>query len=289
MTVPVLRGVSEVADRYDGFILDLWGVVHDGVTVFSGVIDALELLRAAGKKVVFLSNAPRRAHVVAEQLNEFGITDQLHDGVMSSGEATWRYLNARPDNWSQTLGRSCLRIGPARDLGILEGLNLDPVESVTAADFMLVTGPHDGMNSTEPYDAMLREAHAAGKRMICANPDREVIRGGVRQICAGAIAERYEDLGGEVRWYGKPNPTVYKECLELLKITNKSRILSIGDSYKTDIKGANMAGLDALLVAGGIHSGDLVDASGKLDSSRTGERARAEGVHLIGVVGAFVW
>ena len=289
MTVPVLQGVSEVADRYEGFILDLWGVVHDGVTVFPGVIDALERLRAAGKKLVFLSNAPRRAHIVAEQLNAFGVTDLLYDGVMSSGEVTWRYLDARPDDWSQSLGQSCLQIGPDRDLGILKGLDIDPAKSVAEADFILVTGPNDRMHSAEPYDAMLREAHADGKRMICANPDREVIRGGIRQICAGAIAERYENLGGEVRWHGKPDPTIYEECFQFLKTTNKSGILGIGDSYTTDIKGANMAGLDALLVAGGIHGSDLIHTSGNLDGSRTGERAKAEGVHLIGVVEAFVW
>ena len=289
MSIPVLQGLRNVVDRYEGFVVDLWGVVHDGVTVFPGVIDALERLHAAGKKLVFLSNAPRRAHVVAKQLDGFGITERLHDGVMSSGEATWRYLDTRPDDWSKSLGRTCLRIGPKRDLGILEGLDLDPVESVAEADFILVTGPRDHMNSAEPYDAMLQEAYAARKRMICSNPDREVIRGGVRQICAGAIAERYESLGGEVRWYGKPDPTIYDECFRLLNIAERSRILGIGDSFTTDIKGANAAGLDALLVARGIHADDLVDTTGTLDGARIAARADETGVRLIGAVDAFVW
>lgn len=289
MSVPILQGLRDVADRYDGFVLDLWGVVHDGVTVFPGVVDALERLHGAGKKLVFLSNAPRRAHVVAAQLDGFGITERLHDGVMSSGEATWRYLDTRPDDWSMSLGRACLRIGPGRDLGILEGLDLDPVDSMTEADFILVTGPRDQMNSAEPYDAMLREAHKARKPMICANPDREVIRGGIRQICAGAIAERYADLGGEVRWYGKPDPTIYDDCFRLLDIPDRSRILGIGDSFATDIKGANAAGLDALLVARGIHADDLVDPAGALDGTRIAARADATEVRLIGAVNAFVW
>ena len=100
--------MRNVVDQYEGFVLDLWGVVHNGVTVFPGVVDALERLHAAGKKLVFLSNAPRRAHVVAEQLYGFGITEHLHDGVMSSGEATWRYLDTRSDDWSKSLGRNCL-------------------------------------------------------------------------------------------------------------------------------------------------------------------------------------
>ena len=125
--------------------------------------------------------------------------------------------------------------------------------------------------------------------MICANPDREVIRGGVRQICAGAIAERYESLGGEVRWYGKPDPTIYNECFRLLDITDRSRILGIGDSFTTDIKGANAAGLDALLVGRGIHADVLFDKTGTLDGARIAARADETDVHLIGAVGAFVW
>ncbi len=289
MSIPILQGLRDVVEDYEGYVLDLWGVVHDGVSVFPGVVAALERLHAAGKKLVFLSNAPRRAHVVAEQLDDFGITEHLHDGVMSSGEATWRYLDTRPDDWSKSLGRACLRIGPGRDLGILEGLDLDPVESVAGADFILVTGPRDQMNSAEPYVEILQEAHAAHKLMICANHDLEVVRGGVRQICAGAIAERYQGLGGDVRWYGKPDPTIYDECFQLLDIADRSRILGIGDSFATDIKGANAAGLDALLVARGIHADDLVDTTGALDGARIAARADAMDVRLIGAVDAFVW
>ena len=207
MTVPVLAGLRDVVDRYDGFVLDLWGVVHDGVTVFPGVIDALARLRGAGKRMVFLSNAPRRAHLVAEQLDGFGITAAMHDGVMSSGEATWQYLKTRPDDWSAALGRHCLRIGPARDNRALEGLEFEEAADAETADFILVTGPRDQMTSAAPYEDMLRVAYERRLPMVCANPDREVIRGGVRQICAGAIAERYAEMGGDVCWHGKPDPT----------------------------------------------------------------------------------
>lgn len=289
MTVPVLAGLRDVADGYDGFVLDLWGVVHDGVTVFPGVTDALARLRNAGKRMVFLSNAPRRAHLVAEQLDGFGITVAMHDGVMSSGEATWQYLKTRPDDWSRVLGRRCLRIGPARDNRALEGLDFEEAESAESADFILVTGPRDQMTSAAPYEDMLRIARERRLPMVCANPDREVIRGGVRQICAGAIAERYEELGGDVCWHGKPDPTVYAGCFEMLGIGEKARILGIGDSFATDIRGANAAGLDALLVARGIHGDDLVGPDGGLDGDRIAERAAAADVRLIGAISAFVW
>lgn len=289
MSVPILGGLRDVAGKYDGFILDLWGVVHDGVTVFPGVVDALRQLHAGGKKLVFLSNAPRRATVIAAQLEGFGISADLHDGVMSSGEATWRYLSERPDTWSQSLGRNCLRVGPGRDLGILEGLDLDAVDEVEAADFVLVTGPRDGLESAEPYDDMLNAALSRALPMICANPDLEVIRGGVRQICAGAIAERYRNMGGDVRWYGKPDAEIYSGCFKMLGIDDKSRILGIGDSFATDIRGANAAGLEALLVARGIHGDDLVTPDGALDGNLIADRAAAANVSVIGALAEFVW
>ena len=289
MTTPILQGMHAVAERYDGFVLDLWGVVHDGVTVFPGVIDALERLRDASKKLVFLSNAPRRAEIVAAQLDEFGITAALHHGVMSSGEATWRHLHDRPDEWYRGLGSNCLRIGPVRDNQVLKGLTFEEADSVENADFVLVTGPQDLMSTAEPYDDMLAVARERDLPMVCANPDLEVIRGGVRQICAGAIAARYEAQGGDVRWHGKPDASVYEPCFEMLGITDKSRILGIGDSFATDIKGANAAGLDALLVARGIHGDDLVGADGTLDGDRIAYSAAAAGVTVIGAMSEFVW
>jgi HAD superfamily hydrolase (TIGR01459 family) len=289
VSVSVIQGLRDVAGNYDGFVLDLWGVVHDGVTVFPGVVDALQQLHAAGKKLVFLSNAPRRAHMVAAQLDGFGITASLHDGVMSSGEAAWRYLHDRPDDWAQNLGPQCLLIGPERDNAALDGLGFNEAEGVESADFVLVTGPKDQMNSAEPYEDMLRTAFERRLPMICANPDREVIMGGVRQICAGAIAERYEDMGGDVRWYGKPDPTIYDECFRLLQINDRTRILGIGDSFTTDIRGANAAGLDALLVARGIHGEELIDADGKLDGALIAARTKSDDVQLIGAVSEFVW
>ena len=289
MKTSILQGMRAVADCYDGYIVDLWGVVHDGVTVFPGVIDTLEKLRAFSKKVVFLSNAPRRAKVVELQLSGLGIPAKLHNGVMSSGEATWRHLRDQPDEWYKALGRRCFHIAPARDNQALQGLKFDEVASIESADFILVTGPRDSMISAEPYDDMLTIARERNLPMVCANPDREVIRGGIRQICAGTVAERYEAKGGNVRWHGKPDPSIYEQCFEMLGIKNKSKILGIGDSFATDIKGANAAGLDALLVAGGIHSDDLLRANGTLDGNRITACANTAGARIIGAISEFVW
>lgn len=287
---PILKGLRTVAMDYDGFVLDLWGVVHDGVTVFPGVVEALAKLRAEGKRLMFLSNAPRRAAVVADQLADFGIPHDLHDGVLTSGEITWRHLDTRPDAWYRSLGRACFRLGPGRDLGLLDGLDLDLVDSIATADFVLVTGPMtDREADAATYDKILGEAYARKLPMICANPDREVIRGGHRQICAGAIAERYERLGGGVRWHGKPDPSIYSDCLAKLRIADRARVLAVGDSFATDIRGANAARLDALLVAHGIHSAALAGPDGALDGRRIAEGAAAAGVIVIGALPALFW
>ena len=289
MNIAVLNGLQEIAENYDGFILDLWGVVHDGLTLFPGVIHALKQLRANSKKLVFLSNAPRRAHVISAQLEDFGIQNKLFDGIVSSGEVTWRYLDTRPDDWAHILGNACLQIGPNRDRSIIEDLNLKIVNSLEEADFILVTGPKDPINSADAYDEILREAQTNKIPMICANPDREVIRGGIRQICAGAIAERYERIGGDVRWHGKPNSTIYQECFRLLEIENHKRILGIGDSFSTDILGANAAGIDALLVADGIHSDDLMDVNNCIDTKNLTKLVDAAGAKLTGVIRELTW
>ena len=290
MTTPILDGLRRIAHGYDGFIFDLWGVVHDGVTVFPGVVETFTKLRGDGKRLVFLSNAPRRSAVVEEQLTAFGIPRELHDGVVTSGEITWRHLDSRPDDWYRRLGRRCFRLGPGRDLGILEGLDLDRVETLDSAEFVLVTGPSgDRESAPESYDAMLGEAFRRKLPMICANPDRVVVRGGHRQICAGAIAERYEAMGGSVRWHGKPDAAIYEDCFDLMGLHDRDRILGIGDSFATDIRGANAAGLDALLVARGIHAEDLVDSNGRLDGDRIARHAAAAGVSVIGAMSELVW
>ncbi|MEX2629808.1 MAG: TIGR01459 family HAD-type hydrolase [Tistlia sp.] len=255
--LPALAGLREIAGRYDGLICDLWGVLHDGHTAFPHAIDCLERLRAAGKRVVVLSNAPRRALEIESKMNELGIRAGLYDRVVSSGEEAWRHLKQRPDDWYRALGRRGHHLGSDRDKGMREGLDVTWVEDLSEADFLLNTGAHLGQERVEDYEAELAAAVALGLPMICANPDLEVIAGGLRQICAGALARRYEQLGGRVRYHGKPHPEVYDACLEALAGVPKQRVLAVGDSLRTDIAGACAIGVDSLLVIGGIHAEEL--------------------------------
>ncbi len=271
----ILDGIAPLAGRYDGFVLDLWGVVHDGSRPYPGVVEALERLRAAGKRVAFLSNAPRRSRVVETQLAGMGIAKGTHyDGVITSGELVWRHLDRRDTPFFARLGSRVFHIGPDRDHSVIEGLALDFVDSPAQADFVLNTGPDPrrGPKSVEPYEETLAACAGLGLPMVCANPDLAVMVASERLICAGALAERYREMGGEVAEIGKPDPAVYPPVLELLGVPRRERVVAIGDSPHTDLAGAQAAGLDAVWALTGL----AADAHGDDPSPELLRKALAE-------------
>lgn len=264
--VPFHSGLSAVAERYDAFIIDLWGVMHDGVRAYPAAVEALRRLKRAGKRTVMLSNAPRRAAVIAARNAEMGLPADLPDHLLSSGEDAWQHLKHRPDPWYQALGKRCYHLGPERDLGMREGLDLVFVARLAEADFILNTGILHDLDQVETYRHFLDEGLARGLPMICANPDLIVMRGEAMEICAGALALDYEQKGGDVRWHGKPHPEVYRSCFALLEGIPPSRIAAIGDSLRTDIAGAQASGIASIFIAGGIHGEELhVDSKGQVD------------------------
>jgi HAD superfamily hydrolase (TIGR01459 family) len=271
----ILDGIAPLAGRYDGFVLDLWGVVHDGRRPYPGVVEALERLRAAGKHVAFLSNAPRRSRVVETQLAGMGIAKGTHyDGVITSGELVWRHLDRRDTPFFARLGSRVFHIGPDRDYSVIEGLALDFADSPAQADLVLNTGPDPrrGPKSVEPYEETLAACAGLGLPMVCANPDLAVMVAGERLICAGALAERYREMGGEVAEIGKPDPAVYPPVLELLGVPRRERVVAIGDSPHTDLAGAQAAGLDAVWALTGL----AADAHGEDPSPELLRKALAE-------------
>ena len=291
MNLRLLTGLREIAADYDGFILDLWGVLHDGSKPYPGVLEALAQLKAADKRIAVLSNAPRRAALVASRMAEIGIPPELYDHVHSSGEEAWQHLKHRDDPFYAALGRACYHLGPSRDDNMVEGIDLERVASVEEAEFILNTGPSWGWEETvADYEALLVAARARDLPMVCANPDLVVIHEGRPAICAGALAQRYEVLGGRVRWHGKPFPSVYATCFARLGIADRRRILAIGDSLRTDIAGANAAGIDSVLVAGGIHSEEFGLAEGELpDRARLAAGIAASGHKPSAVIARFHW
>jgi HAD superfamily hydrolase (TIGR01459 family) len=288
--VPLIAGLRELSPRYDGLILDLWGVLHNGYRPFPGVIECLERLNGEGKRLVVLSNAPRRAADVAARVTEIGIPRELYHGVMTSGEEAWQHLARRDDPFYAALGRNCLHIRSPRDDGMLDGLDLRRVETVAEADFILNTGPWGWEETVEGYEATLRDARARGLPMVCANPDLVVVHGDRAVICAGALAQRYAELGGCVRWHGKPFPSVYETCFERLGIADRSRILAVGDSLRTDIAGANTAGIDSLLIAGGIHAEEFGLSEGETPApARLQETIARSAARPTVAAARFVW
>jgi HAD superfamily hydrolase (TIGR01459 family) len=277
MTVPVLEGIAPLAQHYDGFILDLWGVLHDGRHPMPGAVEALERLREAGKRIVILSNAPRRADSVVLRITEIGIEPTLYDGLFSSGEAAWQWLKAGGPG-----GRQFFPIMAERDHGMREGLSFAAAQRIEDADFILSTGVEGAKDSVADFEPLLRAGIKRDLLMVCANPDLMVIQAGRPEICAGAIALRYEELGGRVRYFGKPHEAIYRDCLACLGIADRVRILAVGDSLRTDIAGANGVGIPSLLVLEGIHQEEL--KGGDLETI-----VRRAGVRPSAAVARFRW
>lgn len=272
MPLPILSGLSDILDRYDGLVLDAWGVIHDGVTPYPFALETLERLQAAGKRTVILSNAPRRAEALYSQMEGIGVPRTLYGGAMTSGEAVHRDLAARRDPFYAALGRRCWHLGPDRDRNVVDGLGFEMVP-VEQADWVLNTGPDPLGSTTADYERELQIAARRALPMVCANPDLVIIRAGQRIECAGALARRYEDLGGAVSYRGKPDPAIYDACLEVLGIADRARVLCVGDAFHTDIAGGLGAGLDVVFVTGGIHHEEL--------GTRVGETPTADALRRL--------
>jgi HAD superfamily hydrolase (TIGR01459 family) len=244
-------------------------------------------LRRAGKRIGILSNGPRRASAVAERSTELGITPDLYDVIHSSGEETWLALRDG-GGWVASLGRRGLAIVPPKDRSLLAGLDLDWTGDPASADFALLSGTDRPEETVADYEPLLRQLRARDLPLICANPDLVVVRGDTEEICAGAIAARYEALGGKVCYFGKPHPEVYERCLAALGSPPRGRILAGGDSLRTDIAGAARAGIDSLFILGGIHGAELIRGN-SLDLPALTALCRREGATPRYLSGEFCW
>ena len=241
-----LEKLSDISDDFDIFLIDLWGVIHNGIRIFKNVRSVLEKLKEKNKSVFFITNAPRRSEVIQEQLRDFGIMSDLYNKVISSGELSWLYMKKNYRN------KKCLMIGPPRDNHLIEGLDLDIVEQDSFVDIILNTGPWGDQDRLENYTALLQDLVAMKPTMICSNPDKIVVRGERFMICAGLLAEFYEKIGGKVEYFGKPYEEIYKYCFKFIDQKNP-RVLVIGDSLENDIKGANNLKFKSVLITDGIH------------------------------------
>jgi HAD superfamily hydrolase (TIGR01459 family) len=292
----LITGLAEVADRYDVVLSDVWGVVHDGASAFSGAADALRRFRAKGGAVALITNSPAPSRIVRAQLDSLGVPRDAYDGVISSGDVTVKLLLDRP-------GQSLFHIGAAQETGLFDEVRAlrgeaprqAPIES---ADFVLCTGFIDFWRETpRDYDARLKRIYDRRLDFICANPDLVVEVEGVMSYCAGAIAERYSRLGGKVIQAGKPFAPIYDLALAVANQarrvkSDRSRVLAIGDAMRTDIKGAADQGFDSVLVTSGIHREDLDSISedgDSIDAAALRQFVDAAALRPSAAIGKLVW
>jgi HAD superfamily hydrolase (TIGR01459 family) len=250
----ILEGLGSIAERYDAFILDQWGVLHNGRAPYPGVIDALRTLREHGKKICLLTNSGRRARMNRERLTEMGFPPESYDGLITSGEAAWMGLRDRKDPRLHDMGRHAVLITRDNDLEVIQDLGLTLTSDPAQADFVYLAGVDSPPKTLDDYEPILVQASELGLPMICSNPDRIAVSADGLLIAPGTIAARYEELGGKVYYFGKPNRPIYEACLEVLDGVDPARILCVGDSLEHDIAGAANMGMDSCFVMQGIHA-----------------------------------
>jgi HAD superfamily hydrolase (TIGR01459 family) len=277
---------ATLAPRYDALLCDVWGVVHNGVTATAESCAALTRFRRDGGTVVLITNAPRPGDFVKAFIDNIKVPHEAYDGIVSSGDVTRALVAARA-------GQRVFHLGPERDLPIFEGLDVN-VTPIKQADFVVCSGLFDDTRETpQDYAKMIEEMRARGLTMVCANPDIVVERGNHLVYCAGAIADLYAHAGGDVIYAGKPYRPIYEEALTRVQAlrggpVEHARVLAIGDSVRTDIKGAAAFGIDSLFVTAGIHAEELGGRE-KPDPTALGEIFAAAGVYPTAVMRLLEW
>ncbi len=243
-----LKHLSDIYKNYGTFVIDLWGVVHNGVMLNSKALEVIEQLTNSSKKIVFLSNAPRPSSKVISFLLKMKMKSKYLSNVMTSGEAAMHAINKKK------FGKSFFHLGPSRDNSIFEKVKNNKVE-LKNCDFILCTGLFDeNQNDLEYYKDLLKSY--TSKKLVCTNPDLTVHRGNIEELCAGSVAKVFENLGGEVVYFGKPHKEIYKMCFD-----SGEKVLAIGDNLRTDIKGANNLNLDCVFITEGVHRNEYNNTS----------------------------
>jgi HAD superfamily hydrolase (TIGR01459 family) len=247
-----LRGIKEVADNYDVYFIDLWGVIHNGLACHPEALLVLDYLKKKNKKIILISNAPRPSKTVSLFLEKIHLPKSLYDILITSGDETKEYITIHKKN------KKFYHLGPDRDRDLFKDLNIN-LFNKEESDEIICTGLFFAENEKlEQYDSELELYKKENKILVCANPDEAVFRGNKKELCAGALAKKFEELGGKVIYFGKPYKSIYYSALKklnLLKIFEEKKInlIAIGDNLKTDIKGANSLNIDSIFITNGLY------------------------------------
>lgn len=247
-----LKALRDISNKYDVFFVDLWGVIHNGIECHKDAISTLEHLKKKNKIIILISNAPRPSETVKLFLEKLKLPSYLYDFLITSGDITKEYLNKYSTN------KKIYHLGPERDKDLFKDLKII-ISNKEECDEVVCTGLFFSENETiEQYNEDLFFLKNKNKKLICANPDEVVVRGTKIEYCAGAIANKYKQMGGKVTYFGKPYSDIYYSALKTMNIfekfqTNKIKAFSIGDNLKTDIYGANILKIESLLILNGIY------------------------------------
>ena len=243
-----LNHLSDIYENYDTFVIDLWGVIHNGVMLNPKAIEAIDNLSNKSKKIVFLSNAPRPSSKVINFLLKMKMDKKYLSNVITSGEAAMYAIN------KNQFGKTFFHLGPPRDTSVFEKVKNNQV-NLESCDFILCTGLFDEHENDLNYYKKFLENQIT-KKLICTNPDLTVHRGNVEELCAGSVAKVFEELGGEVVYFGKPHKEIYNMCFNA-----DEKVLAIGDNLRTDIRGANNLNIDCIFISEGVHRDEYSNIS----------------------------
>ena len=280
-------GVSAIADKYEGWIFDVWGTIYDGGAVFPGARDVLENLAERGVPVAIMSNSPRQTAVVEERLSGLGLSDTLYKVIITSGGEARRFLTEGLDPFHGGLGDRVYTFAPERFGDILPGTRFTLTDRLDEADWILNAGPAGEFDEVALYEERLAEAARLKLAMICANPDLAVYDQGKLKMHAGSMAARYEALGGSVHYHGKPHAPVFLRAAELLGVAAE-RLIMVGDNRNTDIAGAEAAGMASLLLGDGIHHEQML-RGGDLDREGVAAFLKEKGATPTYIAARLAW
>jgi HAD superfamily hydrolase (TIGR01459 family) len=283
----IIEQFAPLRRAYDVLLCDVWGVVHNGLRSFPAACEALRRFRASGGTVILITNAPRPGAAVVRILERFKVPPEAYDAIVSSGDVTRAIVESR-------LSQKVFHLGPQRDLPIFAGLNVSFAPAETA-DYVVCSGLFDDTRETpDDYRGLLAAMRERALFMVCANPDIVVERGEILVYCAGALADAYAELGGEVLYCGKPHAPIYEAALgQAARVRGGTppplnRVLAVGDSIRTDLTGAGRFGIDCLFIVSGLHAGDL-GGSGALDRADLRRMFSTAGVTPKAVMRALQW
>ena len=249
------RGISDISDSYSGFIIDQWGVLHNGDKPYDGVVECLKELKSRKKYIIILSNSGKRAEENKDRLKDIGIGPSLYDQIITSGEMTWQGLDTQDTGLFKGLGKKVYVISRGGDRSIVNGLDVEVVDDPAEATFMIISGSDAPNKTLEDYEPALKIAVRRQLTALCANPDSRGVMGAQNIMGPGTIARRYQDFGGVVHYIGKPHQPIFQHCIKILQEREiyPGQTIVIGDSITHDILGGNLVNIDTCLVRTGLH------------------------------------